>query len=275
MNFCMINSDCEKDFLPFLPEKYRECPFDKNYYVLGIFDEEGPLGAAILYLKDSIMEIRSLEYSDTLKVGDAELALTDFIKNQKFDLYSISYPVGGTKEFLDNYDFLMLDLGYTPSKENVSKYRATLKEVSDSQRVTIDKTMEKEHGHDFKLGSELTKAEIKAYNNLFPNNKYYISDNNKDYSCFFFRNDEIKAGVTLSKTSDGSLEFQWMNAESLPRTYIIKLLVFTASNALSKCSPDTNVIICPFSDEVKTIMKKFGFHKDESRIETRLYSYYL
>ncbi len=275
MNFCMINSDCEKDFMPFLPEKYQECQFDKNYYVLGFFDEHGPLGAAILYIKDSVLEIRSLEYSDTIDVGVPERALTDFIVSQKLDLYSIEYPIGGSKDFLEKYDFLMLDFGYSPSREDVSKYHASLKEISDSQGDTINKATKGKADHDFRLGSELTDKEISDYNSLYPNNKYYVSDNNKDYSCFFFHNDEIRAGVTLSKNSDGSLEFQWMNAEELPRPYIIKLLVFTAANAIKKCSPDTDVIICPFSEEVKLIMKRFGFHEDEGDIETRLYSYYL
>ncbi len=86
---------------------------------------------------------------------------------------------------------------------------------------------------------------------------------------------EPLAGIFMSETEDRKLVFQWMDARGQTPQAIMKLIFFTMVNALGKYPKGTEVIICPFTEEVKSLISKFGFNETPENIRTRIYSYYL
>lgn len=273
MKFCGINQRNEMYFKPFMSSAFYDSPGEKSLS-LGIFDGNTPLGAALLYVDDGKCEVRSLEYSEELKVGECEKALVDFIKGQKWDIYAIEYIAGGAPESLDEYDFTMMEAGFVPMRGDVSKYQATLFEISKAQEETINKFKARSSNYDFKLGKDLTDAEINAYNKIYPANRYIRNKYNQNLSCFMFLNGEIRGGITL-REANNVLEFQWMDASRMKIQDTMKLIVYATVNAMDKCPMGTEVIICPFSEEVKGLITRFGFKEVAEKIDSRIYTYYL
>ncbi|MCR5155439.1 MAG: hypothetical protein K6C96_02000 [Butyrivibrio sp.] len=275
MEFCVIDDKSREYFEPFIARRYEIELTDKNTIALGIYDDRGVLGAAILRKNHAVMEILSLEYINDLEAGECEKELIEIIKKQDWDVYRIEYIVGAEKTFFDDYDFAMLDIGFIPSEGNVKKYHATLKEIAQYQGETLKLFEKKKDVSEFKIGKNLTNHDIDSYNNIYPCNRYRRAADNEELSCFMFKDGEVAAGILARDLGDGTLEFQWMDARELAIQEVMKLIVFTTVNALKKYSPSCEVIICPFTSEVEGLVTRFGFKESPEHVETRIYSYYL
>lgn len=276
MNFCQITDNNFSVFKPFIPAKLDHIRSDRRCVTLGLFEEKKPLGAVVLFMNNSVLEVRSFEHADTDDEGVCEQALADFVTMQNWNnVYKIEYIVGGTEEFLAEYDFTMLEVGFIPAVSDVRKFTAPLHEIVKAQGETIRSFKKTKDTSEYVLGKNLTKHQLDSYNNMYPYNRYYPDDKNKDVSCFMVRDGEPVAGVTVSETDDGRLEFQWMDARDQSPQAIMKMLFCTLVNALNKYPRETEVIICPFTEEVKGLISRFGFAEEEGNIRTRVYSYYL
>lgn len=274
MKFCLIDPKNRKYFDDFIPGRYERELGDKSYLALGMFDERGPLGAVITRKNHAVMEIISLNYVEGLEDGECEAAFAEFAKDQDWDVYRLEYIVGAEKSFFDNYDFVMMEAGFVPAKGNVKKYHATLKHIAKAQEDTIKFFGKTKDVSEFKIGKELTKHDIDAYNHKYSCNKYYRDEDNEELSCFMFKEGEVVAGVSARDLGDGTLEFQWMNAKGIAIQEVMKLIVYTTVNAMRKCPASSDVIVCPFTREVEGLVTRFGFEEYPGNVETRIYSYY-
>ena len=53
-------------------------------------------------------------------------------------------------------------------------------------------------------------------------------------------------------------------------------LIFTVLlNALELYNSKTQVVICPYLEEVQALIGRFGFTEDKNGHETRIYTYYI
>ncbi len=274
MKFCEINNSNKKYFEGYILRKYENLIKDPRSLTLGMHDNGEPLGVVIFYKNNDTLELRSLEYSGQLDIGECEQAIVEFANNQQWDFYRIEYSVGGTKDFLDNYDFTMLEIGFFPMKGDVRKFHATLMEIIYNQGKIIRKMKLKLDTKKYKLGKDLTKHELDSYNTLYPYNRYYPTELNSELSAFMMDHGEPVAGV-IATMEDGVIEFEWMDARGLKPQTVMRLIMFVIQNAMNKCPADTEVIICPFLTEVTGLISRFGFKESPENIETRIYSYYL
>ncbi len=278
MKFCQITKNNFDAFKPFIPDKLSHIRNDKRCLSLGFYEDDTPMGAVILFANNAILEVRSLEHMDELQDGVCEKALADFVTGQNWqNIYRIEYIVGGTREFLEEYDFTMLDIGFIPSEGSVRKYSAPLYDIIKAQRDSLNafkRSGEIDKG-EYIIGKKLTRHQIDSYNNMYPYNRYFRDENNEQLSCFLIKNGEPVAGITMAENDDGKLEFQWMDARGQSPQTIMKLIFHTLVNAMNLYPRGTEVIICPFTEEVKSLISRFGFSEDEGDIRTRIYSYYL
>lgn len=275
MKFCMIDSDNRSAFDVFLMARYEQEFGNKDSLCLGMFDDRGPLGAVILRMNHAVIEIISLDYVEGLEDGECESAIAEFVKAQDWDVYRIEYIVGGKKSFFDDYDYVMMEVGFMPGRGNVRKYHATLKKIAMAQVDTFKLFGKTKDVSEFKIGKDLTRHDIDSYNRQYPSNRYYRDKDNEELSCFMFKNGKITAGVLARDLGDGSLEFQWMDAKHLAPQEVMKLIVYTTVNALGKYPTTADVIVCPFTREVEGLVSRFGFEEYPGDIETRIYTYYL
>ena len=85
----------------------------------------------------------SLTYNKNYLVGVPEQELTELILQQDWDLYRILYITNGTKKELEEYDYLMMDIGYASSPGDVKRYHATLADIMHKQNKSIMTRMKK------------------------------------------------------------------------------------------------------------------------------------
>ncbi len=275
MKFCMIDPGNRKYFDRFIPERYDRERTDKNCLTLGMFDERGPLGAVIFRKNHAVMEVLSLYYVEGLEEGECERAIAEFADLQDWDVYRLEYIFGGSREFLEEYDFVMMEAGFVPSEGNVKKFHATLETIANAQGETIRLFDRIKDVSEIKIGKSLTNHDIDSYNNLYPYNRYYRDAENEELSTFMFKNGEVVAGILARDMGDGTLEFQWMDARCLTIQEVMKLIVYTTLNAIKKYPASSDVIICPFTREVEGLISRFGFKEYPGDIATRIYTYYL
>ena len=276
MKFCQITRENFKAFKPFIPDRFDHIRNDKRSLSLGFFENDSPIGAVILFANNAVLEVKSLEHIPDAEGGVCEKALADFVTEQNWqNIYRIEYVVGGTEDFLNAYDFTMLDVGFIPCESDVRKFTAPLYEIVKAQGENLGAFKKTRDTAEYVLGKNLTKHQLDSYNNLYPYNRYYPDESNSELSCFMLKDNEPVAGITMAETDEGKLEFQWMDARGRSPQEIMKLIFHTLVNALSKYPRGTEAIICPFTDEVKGLISKFGFQESEGNIKTRVYSYYL
>ncbi len=276
MKFCQITRDNFKAFKPFIPERFDHIRNDKRCLSLGFFENESPVGAVILFANNAVLEVKSLEHTPEAEDGVCEKALAEFVTEQNWqNIYRIEYVVGGTEEFLDAYDFTMLDVGFIPSESDVRKFTAPLYEIIKAQGENLGAFKKAKDTSQYIFGKNLTKYQIDSYNNMYPYNRYYPDENNSELSCFMLKDNDPIAGIIMAETEDGKLEFQWMDARGRSPQEVMKFIFHTLVNALTKYPRGTEVVICLFTDEVKGLISKFGFEESKENIKTRVYSYYL
>ena len=279
MKFCQITRENYSAFEPFIPDKLEHIRNDRRCLSLGFYEDKTPIGAVILYANNAVLEVRSLEHMPQIEDGICEKGLADFVTDQGWpNIYRIEYIVGGTEDFLNEYDFTMLEIGFIPMEGDVRKFSAPLYEIVKAQGQAVNafkKTKDSKDIAEYILGKNLTKHQLDSYNNMYPYNRYYPDEKNDELSCFVVKDGEPVAGITMAETDEGKLEFQWMDARGLSPQDIMKLIFHTLVNALGKYPKGTEVIICPFTDEVKSLISKFGFAETPENIRTRIYSYYL
>lgn len=276
MKFCQITRDNYKAFKPFIPDKLDQIRNDRRCLSLGFYEDDQPMGAVVLFANNAVIEIRSLEHLSSVKDGVCEKEVATFVTNQNWQsIYRIEYIVGGTEEFLSEYDFTMLDIGFIPVEGDVRKFSAPLKDIITAQRETLNAYQKTKDNCEYILGKNLTKHQLDSYNNMYPYNRYFPNEKNEELSCFMLKDGLPVAGITMAETDDNKLEFQWLDARGQSPQAIMKLIFYTMVNALGKYPRGTEVIICPFTDEVKTLISKFGFSESPENIRTRIYSYYL
>jgi hypothetical protein len=279
MKLCQITRENYSVFEPFIPDKLGHIRNDRRCLSLGFYEDKTPMGAVILLANNTVLEVRSLEHMPEVENGICEKELADFVVDQNWPgIYKIEYIVGGTEDFLKEYDFIMLDIGFFPMDSDVRKFSAPLYDIVKAQGQTVN-SFKIAEGHredsQYVLGKNLTKHQLDSYNNMYPYNRYYPDEKNKELSCFLIKNGEPVAGITIAEVDDGKLEFQWMDARGQTPQEIMKLLFHTLVNALEKYPRGTEVIICPFTEEVKSLISRFGFSETPENIRTRVYSYYL
>ena len=279
MKFCQITRDNYSAFEPFIPDKLNHIRNDRRCISLGFYEDKTPLGAVILFVNNAVLEVRSLEHMPEVDEGVCEKELADFVTDQNWhNIYKIEYIVGGTEEFLKEYDFTMLEIGFIPVESDVRKFSAPLYDIVKAQGETVNSFKKSKYSREntkYIFGKNLTKHQVDSYNNMYPYNRYFPDERNQELSCFLIKNDEPVAGVTIAEVDDGKLEFQWMDARGQTPQEIMKLLFHTLVNALDKYPRGTEVIICPFTEEVKSLISRFGFSETPENIRTRIYSYYL
>ena len=276
MKFCEITSENYPAFRAFIPDKLEHIRKDNRSLTWGMFEDNTPMGAVVLFANNDVLEVRSLEYLDSIEEGVCEKELADFVQKQNWESISkIEYVLGGAEEFLKEYDFTMLDIGFFPMMGDVRKFSASIEEILNHQKGSIEAYKKNKDGSDYVLGKNLTKHQLDSYNSMYQYNKYFPNDKNKELSCFRIRNGEPVAGITMAETDEGKIEFQWMDAKGMSPQEKMKLIFFSILNGISKYPKETEVIICPFTNEVESLISRFGFKEVPGNIRTRIYSYYL
>ena len=276
MKLCKVTNDNFKAFSPFISPNASHIMKDRRSLSIGFFEDQSPLGAVVFFANNGILEVRSFDHLASIEDGECEKALAEFADKQQWpNIYRMEFIVAGTEDFLSEYDYTMLDIGFVPAEGDTRKFSSTLGDVYRSQKDSIELFKKNKKKHEFILGKNLTPHQVDSYNGLYPYNRYFPDIKNRELSCFMLKNNEPVAGILMEETSDGKLEFQWMSASGQSPQTIMKLIYFTLTNALSKYPEETEVIICPFTSEVKSLISKFGFSECPENIRTRIYSYYL
>lgn len=275
IRICEINKKNIHLFEPFIPDEYFRNGIAKNQAVIGFFNEEMALGAAVLEVSGGVTEILSLVYREEWKEGSIEKALTRFILGQNWNIHRIRYIVDGTEVSLGNYDLLMLAIGYVPAKGPVKRYHTQLGVIYDRQRNIIEKYKKHYPKRGFINGANLTADQIHSYNTRFPYAMYTGCDSSDILSCFFIEDGDVLAAVIAQEDSDGILEFMWMDADELTDKDKLNMIFHVICNACAKYPPATEVVICPYLDEVAEFMARFGFTEESGSNETRIYTYYI
>lgn len=276
MKFCEITNDNIPAFKAFIPDKLDPIRKDKRSLTWGMFEDNTPMGAVVLFLNNDVLEVRSLEHLDSVEDGVCEKELADFVEKQNWEnVYKIEYVVAGADEFLREYDFTMLDIGFFPILGDVRKYSATIEEILSLQKDSIEAFEKSKDKSEFIFGKDLTKYQLDSYNTMYQYNRYFPNDRNKELSCFKIKDGKPVAGITMAEMDDGKIEFQWMDARGQSPQAIMKLIFCAILNGTGRYPKETEVIICPFTHEVESLISRFGFKEVPGNIRTRIYSYYL
>jgi len=281
MKICQIKPDILPLYEVFLPEESTILGLKrKNEVYLGFFDETGVHGAAVVRIEFGVAEIVSLRYEMSVEAGICEGLLTDIllqIKNQ-FDFARISYVAEGEEEELDEYDYVMLDLGYAPRHGDTYLYTATLREIVNTLGdETINYLSENADSLPFYRVGDVPKSMIEKFNSKFYENPYRAWEQDDQLSLIYIKNSEPLACIYCKKDEDGRIVFSWMNYdEEVGNLTRMKMIMALINNAIELSSLETEVVICPFMSEVETLIQRFGFKKpDDYQATTHIYTYYV
>jgi len=281
MKICQIKPDVFPLYKVFLPQESTIAGLGRrNEISLGFFDETGVHGAAVVRMEFGVAEIISLRYEIEVLPGVIEGLLTDTLlklKNQ-FDLARISYVAEGEEKQLDEYDYVMLDLGYAPRRGETQLYTASLSEIMDSLGdETIKKLSTNADKNSFRRVGDVTKSMIEKFNDKFYENPYRSWEQDDQLSLICVKDNEPLACIYCNKDEDGRIVFSWMNYdEEVGNLTRMKMIMALINNAIELNSKETEVIICPFMSEVETLIQRFGFKKpDDYQATTRIYTYYI
>ena len=275
MKFCKINETNKKIYDRYIPFRYFVGDHYTDYIPLGIYDDDRVVGAAILSVYDGTAEIEYLSYRNEYAEGVCEEALTEFVKSQPWDIFRIRYVADGVKEDLDAYDYVMLWLGYAPAPGDVHRFCAKLGDIIALQKKYITMFKEHEKNPNIVKGSQLSEAQISYYNNLFPYARYDRQPDNEELSSFLLRDNKPVAGIIAYEGRDGVLEFAWMDRGNETSHTVMELIFTVLLNALELYNSKTQVVICPYLEEVQALIGRFGFTEDKNGHETRIYTYYI
>ena len=280
MKFCEITDANAGLFDQYIPARFASCKYLKrDHKVLGLYETVGKktkaLGACVIYVYDGTAEILSLTYNKNYLVGVPEQELTELILQQDWDLYRILYITNGTKKELEEYDYLMMDIGYASSPGDVKRYHATLADIMHKQNKSIMTRMKKAHSIKYLSGRELTPEQLRFYNEKFPLLQYTRCPENENLSCFLIKDDMPQAGIEVLDQGDGILEFAWMNKGDLSTMETMDMIIHLITTAINIYDTKAEVVICPYQEEVIHIMERFGFKPDPKGNDTRIYTYYI
>jgi hypothetical protein len=275
MKICLVDRKNYGLYEPFLNDETRLLGIRENQVALGFYDSRMALGAAVVEVSDGIADIISLAYRDSVEEGDCEEKLLDFLLNQNWNLFRIRYVADGDREEMDDYDSMMMSIGFIPSDGEVRRYHASLGTIYNSQKALIDK-YRKRHPMKFMVkGGQLTKEQIANYNKNVPYAPYTGENGSDELSCFYLEEGRVFASIIAMEDDDGVLEFAWMDADEMTGIDRMNMIFFVIVNAIDSYGADTEVIICPYMSEVEEILGRFGFTEDEDSHETRIYTYYI
>ena len=275
MEICVIDKKTYRLYEPFLTVETKAAGISKNQIALGFYNSKMALGAAVLEVEDGICDILSLAYRDEIEEGDCEEALLMFILKQKWGLLRIQYVADGDEYRMDDYDYVMLSIGFCPSDGEVKRYHAQLGTIYDRQKDLIDQYRKKHPLKALKTGSQLSKDQIEAYNRRHTYVPYTGENASDKLSCFYVKDEGICGSILAAEDDNGVLEFQWMEADGLEELERLHMIFFVIVNAIDIYPDYAEVVICPYLSEVEEVLERFGFTEDSSGHVTRVYNYYV
>lgn len=279
MKVCRITKDILPFYERYVPTRYRSMIGNKNYHIWGIFDKKDVRGAAVMQIVDGIAEILSLLYDEDISYGTCEKLITDIIlkKASVYDLSRVRYIAEGTEDELRALDYAMYDIGYAAREGEVKLYKTTLGEllrISDKYIELVEKKLDKQS---IVSGEQLTKRQISAYNEEHSNIPYSEELLDPRITLFLLKDDMPTACVMARQNDDGDIVFVWMTYEkNVSKKTLIFMFHAQMIYARKFYSPDTNVIVCPFSEEVEGLVSQLGFRENiDEKAETHIYTMYL
>ncbi len=275
MQFCKIDNTNKELFERFIPPRFMGIGKFADSLALGMYDDDSVIGAAIVSVYDGTAEIEYLTYRKDIAEGACEEALTNFLVKQPWKLWRIRYVADGDREDMDIYDFIMMWLGYAPSKGEVCRYSANLSVISKKQMRAFGAFLNRKNHLNILKGKELTEAQIAYYNDKFSYARYDRRPDNEELSCFLVQNNLPMAGIIAEEGEDGVLEFAWMDGGNESSNTIMEMIFTVIKNAMELYDVKTKVVICPYLQEVADMVSRFGFEEDEDGHETRIYTYYI
>ena len=279
MQICRITEDILELYRPFIADGYLGRFNDGFTGFYGFFDDINVHGAAILEVRYGVAEIVDINYADDIEEGIFEKMFTELlVKNaKKLNIYRIVSSSCGDEDYLENRDYVMMNIGYMPREGDVSYYEARLSDVGEALKNSA-------HGlsHDRSFSNMLTAGQLEEHTLAAFNRKYFDTPYNRNeyaenLSIFYVREDEALAAIYAKKCDDGHLTVEWMNCDD-EVTVVTRIYMMVAmyQNAEKLYPPDTRVVVCPFLEEVFSLVETLGFKKRSLKnMNMRIYTYYI
>lgn len=279
MKVCRITKDILPLYERYLPSRYRSMIDDKNYHIFGIYDRKEVRGAAVIQIVDGIAEILSLLYDDDIIYGVCERRITSMILKMAaaYDVSRIRYIAEGSEEELRELDYEMYDIGYAAREGEVKLYKTTLGELLQTSKKYIELVEKRLDKQPIVSGEQLTKLQIKAYNDEHSSIPYSDELLDSRITLFWIKDGMPNACVMARKNDNGDIVFVWMTYEkNVSRETLIFMFYAQMIHAKKYYSPDVNVIVCPFSEEVEILVSQLGFREvTDEKAKTHIYTMYL
>lgn len=279
MKVCRITKDILPLYEGYIPSRYRSMIDNKNYHIFGIYDRKEVRGAAVVQIVDGIAEILSLLYDADIIYGVCERRITNVILKMAaaYDVSRIRYIAEGAEEELQELDYEMYDIGYAAREGEVKLYKTTLGELLQTSKKYIELVEKKLDKQPIVSGEQLTKLQIKAYNDEHSNIPYSEELLDPRITLFRIKDGMPDACVMARQNDDGDIVFVWMTYEkNVSRKTLIFMFYAQMVYAKKIYSPDVNVIVCPFSEEVEILVSQLGFREViDEKTKTHIYTMYL
>lgn len=279
MKVCRITKDILPLYERYLPSRYRSMIDNKNYHIFGIYERKEVRGAAVIQIVDGIAEILSLLYDEDIIYGVCERRITSMILKMAaaYDVSRIRYIAEGSEEELRELDYEMYDIGYAAREGEVKLYKTTLGELLQTSKKYIELVEKRLDKQPIVSGEQLTKLQIKAYNDEHSNIPYSDELLDPRITLFWIKDGMPNACVMARQNEDGDIVFVWMTYEkNVSRETLIFMFYAQMIYAKKYYSPDVSVSVCPFSEEVEILVSQLGFREViDEKAKTHIYTMYL
>lgn len=278
MKICKVTSDIYPLYEPYIPQMYASAHKNRDYLVMGLYDETGQRGAAIINTQQDTAYIVSLLYDKDIEPGCCEKEIADVILSgfDKTGVAKVVYVHEGSVRELESFDYSMMEAGFFPMRGEVKRFSATLLAIYDAQKKGIESTKKGISKMPIITGEHISDYQIKHYNQKHPDNPFRKAETDPRICLFYLKENLPVAGVFARESEDHHLVMTWMDYD--PRVEVIirlRLIHALILYAMKYYPPDTKVIVCPFNNEVAALVNKFGFEPDrENAIQTHIYTKY-
>lgn len=278
MKICKVNSETYSLYEPYIPQMYASAHTDRSYLVLGLYDETGSRGAAVINAQQDTAYIVSLLYDKDIAPGLCEKEIADviFAYSQKTGIAKVVYVHEGSENELETFDYSMMEAGFFSMKGEVKRFSSTLSKIYEAQKKGIESTKKIISKMPIITGENITNYQIKQYNKKHPDNPFKKTETDPRICLFYLKNGLPAAGVFARESEDKNLVMTWMDYDRSVNIIIRLRLVHALILYAMKYYPaDTKVIVCPFNREVAALINKFGFEPDrENALLTHIYTRY-
>ena len=266
MKICAINDKNRDVFSPFLPEEYRKAYLKKDYLGLGIYDDKKAVGAALLHFMGSGVRIENINYRRDVKPGVCEGLVSGFIEKnaETWKIDNIEYVREGQERRLRDFDIIMYGLGYLARTGDVRRYVSTLGRIAQRQSKSLDIYNKKSHASSIIRADKIDRKYVIMYNMKHEAVPFSPEEITPQLSYFYIKNDEPVAVLMLRESKSEGIVLDWLDRDEGADPLSCMYLIYEAiSRAMEEYGPDKRILVYPFREEIKELVKSFDFTEDK------------